>query len=542
MIGRQIGGRYRLTAPLGEGGMSTLWRAVDQQLDREVAVKILRPQYSADPGFAARFRQEARAVASLAHPNIVSVYDYGTDPDGTTQYIVMQLVEGRDLAAILHERGRISTDDAVQVAIAVASALEAAHRRGIVHRDVKPGNILITDDGDVKVTDFGIARAVSEASMTVTGTTLGSVHYFSPEQARGDEVTGRSDVYALGIVLYEMLTGHRPFEGDSAAGVALKRLTENPPRPMIAGRPLPAGLEAILRRALEREPEKRFPDAGSFAEALRAWSKDPTSVPAGLVGAVPAAAPLPAAGEPTVYVPPPVARPSDRAPYAGPPRQQARRVERREGQPWWIWLLALLAVLLLGIIGFLGAQILTAIGPATSPSPSAAMVTIPTDWVGKQLAAVQADAIRLGLKPDVQRENSDTAPNGQVIRTDPSGGASVRVGSPVTIVASSGKETVSVPRLVGQTRAEASATLANAGLQLGQVRQAFSDQPEGTVISSSPAQGVDVPKGDQVDIVLSKGPQPTPTPSPTPVPTPAPAPHPPPLPTPSPAPTAALPA
>src|SRR5206468_816990 len=164
MIGREIGGRYRLTAPLGEGGMSTLWRAVDQQLDREVAVKILRPQYSADPGFAARFRQEARPVASLAHPNIVSVYDSGTDPDGTT---------------------------------------------------------------------------------------LGSVHYFSPEQARGDEVTGRSDVYALGIVLYEMLTGHRPFEGDSAAGVALKRLTENPPRPMVGGQPLPSGLEAILRRALE---------------------------------------------------------------------------------------------------------------------------------------------------------------------------------------------------------------------------------------------------------------------------------------------------
>src|SRR5438093_4429973 len=279
MIGREIGGRYRLTAPLGEGGMSTLWRAVDQQLDREVAVKILRPQYSADPGFAARFRQEARAVASLAHPNIVSVHDYGTDPDGTTQYIVMQLVEGRDLAAILHDRGRISSDDAVEVAIAVASALEAAHRRGIVHRDVKPGNILITDDGDVKVTDFGIARAVSEASMTVTGTTLGSVHYFSPEQARGDEVTGRSDVYALGIVLYEMLTGRRPFEGDSAAGVALKRLSEDPVPPTTY-RPIPAGLSAITMRALERDPEKRFPDAGSFAEALREFQRNPDSMPA----------------------------------------------------------------------------------------------------------------------------------------------------------------------------------------------------------------------------------------------------------------------
>src|SRR4029077_6986030 len=233
----------------------------------------------ADPGFAARFRQEARAVSSLSPPNIVSVYDYGTDAEGATQYIVMQLVEGRDLAAILKQRGRIGTDDAVQVAIAVASALEAAHRRGIVHRDVKPGNILITEDGDVKVTDFGIARAVSEASMTVTGTTLGSVHYFSPEQARGDEVTGQSDVYALGIVLYEMLTGRRPFEGDSAAGVALKRLTEDPLPPTAHG-PVPPALSAIVMRALERDPADRYPDAGAFAEAPLVCQRDPDQLDA----------------------------------------------------------------------------------------------------------------------------------------------------------------------------------------------------------------------------------------------------------------------
>jgi hypothetical protein len=530
MIGREIGGRYRLTAPLGEGGMSTLWRAVDQQLDREVAVKILRPQYSADPGFAARFRQEARSVASLTHPNIVSVYDYGTDAEGTTQYIVMQLVEGRDLAAILKERGRISTDDAVQVAIAVASALEAAHRRGIVHRDVKPGNILITDEGDVKVTDFGIARAVSEASMTVTGTTLGSVHYFSPEQARGDEVTGRSDVYALGIVLYEMLTGHRPFEGDSAAGVALKRLTENPPRPMVAGQPLPPGLEAILRRALEREPDKRFPDAGSFAEALRSWSKDPTSVPAGLVGAVPAAAPTPAAGEPTVYVPPPVARPSDRAPYAGPPRQQAKRVERRQGQPWWFWLLALLAVVLLGIIGFLGAQILSAINPGASPSPSAQTFALP-NWVGQPIAQVRNDANQRGLHLNEDSANSDTVAVDRVISTAPTAGSPVSRGDTVNVVISSGTTKVAVPRLVGQTRDEASNTLTQAGLTLGAVSSAFSAADVGTVIRSVPSEGQSVAKGSQVDIVLSKGPQPTPTPSPTPVPTPTPTPAPTPTPT-----------
>ncbi len=539
MIGRQIGGRYRLDAPLGEGGMATLWRALDQQLDREVAVKILRPQYSADPGFAGRFRQEARSAASLSHPNIVSVYDYGTDPDGETQFIVMELVNGRDLASILRERGRVSVNDAVQVAIGVASALEAAHRRGIVHRDVKPGNILITNEGDVKVTDFGIARAVSEASMTVTGTTLGSVHYFSPEQARGDEVTGRSDVYALGIVLYEMLTGRRPFEGESAAGVALKRLTEDPPRPMIAGQPLPPGLEAILRRALERDPARRFPDAGSFAEAMRAWRQDPGSAPAGLVGATPAPAPLPPAGEPTVYVPPPVARPSDRVPYAGPPERMAR--PRNPGQPWWIWLLAVLAVLLLGVMGFLGAQIFAALGPGGSAAPSVATFDMP-NWVGGTITQAKADASQRGLLVDQQTENSDTIPVDQVISTDPAAGSAVSRGDTITVVVSAGTETVNVPRLVGQTSAQAQATLNAAGLQLGAVNQEYSpDQPEGTVTRSVPGEGEPAPKNSQVDIWISKGPEPTPTPSPspTPTPTPLPTPTPTPLPTPTPTPTAA---
>ena len=304
---------------------------------------------------------------------------------------------------------------------------------------------------------------------------------------------------------------------------------------MVAGQPLPPGLEAILRRALEREPDKRFPDAGSFAEALRAWSKDPTSVPAGLVGAVPAAAPLPAAGEPTVYVPPPVARPSDRAPYAGPPRQQARRVERRQGQPWWFWLLALLAVLLLGIIGFLGAQIWTAINPGASPSPSAQTFALP-NWVGQPIAQVRNDANQRGLRLNEDSANSDTVAVDRVISTDPAAGSQVSRGDTVNVVISSGTAKVAVPRLVGQTRDEASNTLTQAGLTLGAVSSAFSNADVGTVIRSVPSEGQSVAKGSQVDIVLSKGPQPTPTPSPTPVATPTPTP--PPTPPPSPTPTA----
>ena len=533
MIGRLISGRYRLIAPLGEGGMATIWRAVDEQLDREVAVKLLREQYGNDEGFAARFRQEARAAGSLQHPNIVPVYDYGTDTDGS-QFIVMQLVEGDDLAALLRERTRLETDDAVRVAIGVASALEAAHRRGLVHRDVKPGNILITDDGDVKVTDFGIARAVAEASMTVTGTTLGSVHYFSPEQARGDEVTGASDVYALGIVLYEMLTGRRPFEADSAAGVALKRLNEDPPPPE-SFVPVPAGLSAIVMRALQREPADRFPDAGSFAEALRTWQKDPAAgaaLAAGAAGAGAVAA-LPPAGDPTVYVPPPVAMPSDRTPP--PPAAAAARPKEDEGQPWWVWALLVLGILLLGLIGYLGAQVFGGLGPDATPSPTPQQITLP-DYEGQPIAAVRASLDNLGLVPDEEREPSEEFERNLVIRTDPAAGATVGEGDTITVVISDGIDTVSVPNLIGQTRAEATATLNAADLQLGSVSEEPSAQAAGTVIRSDPPAGQDVAPGSQVNLVLSTGPTPSPTPQPTPQPTPPPTPVPTATPTPAPTP------
>ncbi len=536
MIGRLIGGRYRLIAPLGEGGMATLWRAMDEQLDREVAVKLLRPQFGNDPGFAARFKQEARSAGSLSHPNIVSVYDYGTDAETGGQFIVMQLIDGQDLAAILEKNGPLKVDDAVRIAIGVASALEAAHRRGIVHRDVKPGNILI--DHDVKVTDFGIARAVAEASMTVTGTTLGSVHYFSPEQARGDEVTGQSDVYALGIVLYEMLTGRRPFEGDSAAGVALKRLTEDPLPPTVHG-PVPPGLSAIVMRALERDPANRFPDAGAFAEALRVWQRNPDAAGA---AAAPLPAVIPAAGEPTVYVPPRVTLPSDRAAISGMPpgragspppprRSMAYPAPRRNDQPWWIWLLAVLGVILLGTIGFLAASLLGGLGPNNpTPTPSGSGLGLP-NWVGSPIAGVRAEAHDRGLVLVEQTQPDDTIPVDTVISTNPTAGTSVQRGDTIHVVVSSGKEQVPVPNMFGQTRQEATTTLTTAGLVLGAVTSEPSDQPAGEVIRSNPTAGVQVGKGSQVDIVLSSGPTPSPTPSPTPVPTPTPLP---PTPTPPP--------
>ncbi len=539
MLGRLINGRYRLIAPLGEGGMATLWRAVDEQLDREVAVKLLRPQFSTDAGFARRFKQEARSAGSLAHHNIVSVYDYGQDgEDAATQFIVMQLIEGEDLAALLRERGRLPVGDAVRVAIGVASALEAAHRRGIVHRDVKPGNILITDDDDVKVTDFGIARAVSETSMTVTGTTLGSVHYFSPEQARGDEVTGASDVYSLGIVLYEMLAGRRPFEGDSAAGVALKRLTEDPPPPTDFRPELPPGLAAIVMRALARDAHDRYPDAGAMAEALRQFQRDPGFAPAALPGAgAVAAAPIPAAGSPTVYVPPRVQRPADRGPVMPPrPRAQAYRDERRSGWPWWVWLLGLLGIALLGTIGFLGAQVLGGFGPGSSPTPAPGFAL--RDYRNQTFTAANLDLRQKGLGVTRADEASADIEQGRVISTDPAAGTTVRDGETVTVHVSTGPPQTSVPRVEGLTLDLARQSIRDAHLGDGGVRYEFSaTAPAATVIRADPPEGTSVTENTPVDLVLSQGPEPTPTPSPSPTSSPTPTPVPEtPAPTPTPTP------
>jgi serine/threonine-protein kinase len=385
--------------------------------------------------------------------------------------------------------------------------------------------------------------------MTVTGTTLGSVHYFSPEQARGDEVTGASDVYALAIVLFEMLTGRRPFTGESAAAVALKRLNEDPPTPTSIGHPVPAGLEAILMRALEREPADRFPDAGAFAEALRVWRRNPDAVtPAaaaaagGAAVASPPPASTPPAGEPTVYVPPRVTRPSDRIPVAPPSRRvDASERDSDEGTPWWTWLLAILGVLLLGAIGFLGVQLLGGLGgPSPTPSPSAALVTVP-ECEDVALTSLRTQARALGLEVNTpEEEASDTVDEGRVIRCEPATGDQVDEGSAITPIVSSGAEQVAVPRLVGQTQEQAIATLERVGLSVGAIsREPDPNIPEGSVIRSNPAEGVDRPRDSQVDLVISLGPTPSPTPSPTPVPTPTPTPVPTPVPTlpPTPSPT-----
>jgi beta-lactam-binding protein with PASTA domain/tRNA A-37 threonylcarbamoyl transferase component Bud32 len=565
-IGNVLGNRYRLLELLGQGGMATIYRARDSQLERDVAIKVLRAEYGRDPDFSSRFRQEAQAAAALNHPNVVAVYDYGQDEAGP--YIVMELVDGEDLASVIRRTGALPPRQAARIAAEVARALAAAHARGFVHRDVKPGNVLVGRDGRVKVADFGIARAVAEAQMTLPGTTLGSVHYFSPEQARGEQATTASDIYALGIVLFELLTGRRPWEGDSAASIAMARLSGPVPSPGGVRSGVPPALDSIVQRALSREPAGRFPTAAAMADALDAFLADRApegargaAVPAaaaGAAGAVAGAAGAGAAGaagagavgaaaagaaSPTgATVASGVARPNPpRVPYAqdayadSSERYRDPRAQRRGAGPYeeepeggtspWVWVSAVLALAILAVAGFLVFRLIS--GPGTA---AAQQVTVP-NFAEKLFDVAKGEAAELKLELVVANTQATDQPDNTIVSQDPGPGSMVDEGATVRVVVDAGEGQTSVPDLRNKTQAEALQLITDAGLKLGQIAQGFSNTvPVGSVIRQSHQPGVLVTKGTAIDLTLSQGPRPSATPAPTPTPTP------PPTPTPTPAP------
>jgi beta-lactam-binding protein with PASTA domain/tRNA A-37 threonylcarbamoyl transferase component Bud32 len=553
-IGTILGGRYRLVELLGQGGMATIFRAHDNQLDRDVAVKLLRPEYGRDPDFGSRFRQEAQNAASLNHPNIVSVHDYGQDTAGP--FIVMELVEGEDLATIIRRSGALPPRQAARIVAEAARALQVAHTSGIVHRDVKPGNILISRDGRVKVTDFGIARAVAEAQMTLPGTTLGSVHYFSPEQARGEQATAASDIFSLGIVLYELLTGRRPWEGDTAAAVAMARLAGPVPDPTTVRAGIPPDLAAIDRRALAMEPVDRWASAASLATALEAFLAGTpipelgalggaTTVGVGAAGAgaglAATARPNPAAVpySPDAYA---HARPNR---YAAPERAGARAPYRRDvGEPIdedepdgtspAVWIAGIVALVILAAAAFLIFRLLS------GGSPPVTQVTVP-DFVNKTFTDAQRIALEAGLS--VVQDKTEANPSaavGTVIAQDPAAGTKVPTDSEVKLTVVVGPGQVPVPDIRGKTVVEAVQLLVAAQLTPGTQTEAFDPIiAAGLIVSQQPSPGLVANSGTAVDYVVSKGPEPSPSPSPSPTPTPTPTPTPsptPPPPTPTPPP------
>ena len=477
--------------------MATIYRARDNQLERDVAVKVLRPEYGTDPDFIDRFRHEAQSAASLNHPGVVAVYDYGTDPVGP--FIVMELVEGEDLASIVRRSGALPPRAAARLVAQAARALAAAHDRGFVHRDVKPGNMLVTREGRVKVADFGIARALSESALTLPGTTLGSVHYFSPEQARGELATPASDIYSLGIVLFELLTGRRPWTGDTAAAIATARLTGAVPSPSAAHGGIPPTLEEITRKALAPNPEDRFASAAEMAEALEAFvgeEREGARSQTAVGGAARSgrrrhgwrsgcrrrrrrsrgggrrsrgsgrsrcsrAHPTVAAG---VARPNPGARieyPRDA--YAGapggPPRRpaaDARATHEDEGDDDgprlnspWLWLSALLAIGVLALAAFLLMRFIGA--PGESP---AAQVAVP-NFVGMTFEQAQQAAEDAGLLVEQSDFVQASAEVGTVTSQVPPAGEFAAVGSTVELVIATGPETTIVPDLRLKTESEA---------------------------------------------------------------------------------------
>lgn len=525
MIGHQIGGRYRIIQRLGGGGMGVVYQAEDMLLGRDVAIKVLRAHLAEDDAFRHRFEREGRSAAGLSHPNIVQVYDVGETPEGVP-YLVMEYVSGPTLEKVLAERGRLPEREAVDVAAQVAAALAEAHRRGVVHRDIKPLNILVRPDGTVKVADFGIARAQSGATLVNTGTIVGSAHYVSPEQARGGYVDEKTDVYSLGVVLFEMLTGRTPFQGDTAVAVALKHLQDEVPSPSALAN-VSRRLEGVVLRALEKDPARRYPGAAAFLadlEAVRAGLNLPqaggrrrgpapsgrTSVWVPIVAAAIVVLVGVAAFLYSHYVAPqPVAVPA----LAGRPVAVAERQLGSRSLRWRIASFQNDATLPYADVVSSNPKAGTTLLPGhtvtlvLSAGPQPVPGGVP-NVQGQQVATARQELAGVGLHVvQVLRRPSNVYGRGQVVDTLPPAGTAAWVGQQVSLEVSTGTtaRTVAMPSLVGAALAAWQAALAAHGLTVGDIRYGSSSAPAGQVLSQEPGPGTPVSAGSSISLVLSAG-------------------------------------
>jgi eukaryotic-like serine/threonine-protein kinase len=489
---RLLGRRYELDGIVGRGGMAEVFRARDIRLDRVVAVKTLREDLARDATFQARFRREAQSAASLNHPSIVAVYDTGEDDDGPSHvpYIVMEYVDGRTLRDLLRDDRRLLPERALEITDGVLRALDYSHRNGIVHRDIKPGNVMLTRNGEVKVMDFGIARAVSDAQATMTQTAqvIGTAQYLSPEQARGERVDARSDLYSTGCLLYELLTGRPPFLGDSPVAIAYQHVRENPVPPSRLDPEIPAWADSIVLRAMAKDPADRYQSAADMrTDIQRALSGVPVAAPRtmgyattqrmGGTGATMAAGP-------TRAIPGYEYGPEDEGYTEGGGGGRRRT--------WLLW--AAGAVLVLAVLG----------GVAYAFFGGSGGVAVPQVTGLSQSQAVN-QVKKAGLDPKVVDRASSSVNKGIVIGTNPANGSLVAKGTTVTLTVSSGPPKVAVPNVLHQSADTARNELQNKGFQVKETTDQNSTAPPNTVVGQNPAAGTMAAQGATVTLSVSPG-------------------------------------
>ena len=494
-------GRYALQRQLARGGMADVFLAYDELLDRPIAVKVLFPEFATDPAFVERFRREAQAAANLNHPNVVGIYDWGQE--NGTYFIVMEYIEGRSLAEILRTDGPLDPDRAVEITADIASALSFAHRNGLVHRDVKPGNVLVTPSGQVKVADFGIATAAAggDAHLTRTGLVMGTATYFAPEQAQGQPVDPRSDLYSLGVVLYEMLAGEPPFKGDNPVAIAYQHVQQPPPGLRARGVPVTEALEAITFKLLAKNPAHRYPGADDLRADLRRY-RDGMHRLARAQAAASSLSPVVPAATPSV---------------AGSPATTAMAVTgavsrsghgsseppRRGGSATRTGVFAVLMVLVLIVLAAIFLLLLTDSSGKGGDKPITGKASVPS-LIDETQDKAEAKLRELGLTSTVVLEENLDKEAGRVFRQNPVGGSKVDTGTQVQLTVSKGKNTVSVPNVVGMQADQAELTLRGQyQLDVELVADPKSTRPENEVLKQDPISGTRLEIGKKVTLTFS---------------------------------------